>query len=766
MININELNGIKDRILSGINNVSDEESIRINEFVSYCFNKNELNQYEVDCCTIILDISNILYNNSSNDVLPLDDGIYDLFLVMYKKYNENYLVGATPVQFEELPYESKQEIINPIIFIDRTKFDESFYLNEKALLRVPPLSKASFMKTPVFFKKNTTKKSVSIPHNYPKLVGTLEKCKFVMNYQPAERGLEDTSNVQIFERDFLGAHLQQGLFDPNTELTLIAELKYDGMSVEADVSDHVISARSRGDTANDIAADLTPILSGYPFYQAIGNVDPNEVFGMKFEAIITNDNLYKLGELRGKQYKNGRNAIIGLFGSLDGYLYRDLITLVPLATSIENIDRVTEIEFMNKFYHSGEMLRYAVLKGKYTDILYQVNQFVKEAEYMRSFSSFMYDGVVISYADKDIINKLGRSNSINKYSIAIKFNPMKKETIFLGYEFSVGQNGDITPIAHYKQIEFYGAIQTKSSVHSYKRFNDLSLRVGDIINVEYQNDVMSYITKSDNTKNDYNTNPIENFPEYCPSCGRKLLISASGKSAKCVYEKCPGRNIARMTNMLDKLNIKGFSQASIIAGNILSFRDLMNASYEQMLPIGEVNAQKFIDAINEFKSKPIMDYKLIGAIGFSNIAEAKWKLILSMIPIHDIVVYTDQELRNVLSKIKGIGETTIQTIIYERHIFDDDLVYIINDFYDHIILSSSITFKKSIRFSGIRDDELTERLFNDGYDISGTAGVTKNTDILIVPNYNYTSSKLNKISDKCIVVSLQDFKADPSKYLM
>ena len=43
----------------------------------------------------------------------------------------------------------------------------------------------------------------------------------------------------------------------------------------------------------------------------------------------------------------------------------------------------------------------------------------------------MYDGVVISYLDKRKRKLLGRENSVNKFSIAIKFNTMKNKLYLL-----------------------------------------------------------------------------------------------------------------------------------------------------------------------------------------------------------------------------------------------------------------------------------------------------------------------------------------------
>ena len=46
----------------------------------------------------------------------------------------------------------------------------------------------------------------------------------------------------------------------------------------------------RGDTSNNEASDLTPILGGLEFPRAKGVVDESEVFGIKFEYIVTDNN--------------------------------------------------------------------------------------------------------------------------------------------------------------------------------------------------------------------------------------------------------------------------------------------------------------------------------------------------------------------------------------------------------------------------------------------------------------------------------------------
>jgi hypothetical protein len=112
--------------------------------------------------------------------------------------------------------------------------------------------------------------------------------------------------------------------------------------------------------------------------------------------------------------------------------------------------------------------------------LYLIKAFYDEAIVARNYLDFMFDGIVVSYTDENLRARLGRQNFINKYSMAVKFPALRKETIFIGYTYEVGQHGQITPMIHYNPVEFNGTIHTKSSGSSLKRFNDLALKVGDL----------------------------------------------------------------------------------------------------------------------------------------------------------------------------------------------------------------------------------------------------------------------------------------------
>ena len=755
------LDNLIESISKGDLSVLDVQTVKyINDKTMEILGTKDLSPFQYQIGNKIVLLSNILYNNTDRAVLPLEDGVYDLLIV---KTGSN-IVGAPPTEnvFDDT-FSSKdkaEQLINPVSFMDREKVSDFLYYDEIGKHR-------SYQWVyPVRFEKEpTTRRTLDTAHNYPELVGTLDKCKFVLNNDARERGVFDDDNVAIFERDFIQKHIQMGILDPNRVITMVAELKYDGVSVEGDVTNMLIGARSRGDTANDVATDLTPILGGYYFPNVPGDIKEEDVFGMKFEAILTKSALVELSMRKGRQYKNCRNAMQGILGALDGYAYRDLVTLVPLATSL-NLNRLEEIEFMNKFYNTGEPLRYAVLQGTYVEILFQVKRFLDEAEYLREFLPFMYDGIVVSYVDEDIIQALGREGSVNKYSMAIKFNPLVKQAQFLGYGYTVGQKGNITPMIHYTPVEFYGTIHSKSTGHSYQRFCELDLHIGDILNIEYTNDVMPYVTKADVEANRINATktPPERFITSCPSCGQRLVMSKSGKSVQCININCPDRNLARMVNMLQKLNLKDFSDESLRAIGKTSLKEILDLKREDLIDVlGDVNSQKFIDRMNELRSKPIEDYKIIGAIGFTGLAQEKFRVIMQELSLDAIIKSDAETLYGLLTFIKGIGPQAATTICDEREFFMDDLLTIAS--MPNVIRTQGLTLGKSIRFSGVRDQELEALLVSRGYDASSVKGVTRATDILIVPDLNYKSGKTSKVGPDTKIVPIQEFKNNLEAYL-
>lgn len=766
-----------DQLLLGNASVITSDNIKfLNERALNLYNVTNLNDNQIEELKQIIMSCNILYNRTDMTVLPIEDGFYDLLLEKYKQYDSNFQVGSAIVEFRnfiENDLESPKKIATcPIIFSEMKKKDEVHQEMFDNIMRTgqPILNRYDYATSPIeFINDSISKRTHNTEHNHPSLVGTLDKAKFVFIKDAIDAGVADDPNVKILERDFFIDHISKGVYDPTRVINVVAELKYDGISVEADCGLEVFSARTRGDTGIGAAADITPILQGYPFKQAKCMIGEKPI-GVKFEAIMTKTNLDIFNKLRDRNYKNCRTAIVGLFGSSDAYLFRDLITLIPLALDRDDIPSITnrmeEIEFLNRVFRShGEPLRYCYMQGTVQEILFMIKAFWDEAKIARDYLDFMYDGIVISYLDEDIKERLGRKNFINKYSMAVKFDALEKQTIFRGYTYEVGQHGQITPMIHYDPVEFYGTIHTKSTGSSLMRFKELGLKYGDYVNVEYRNDVMPYVSKLDCEHNRNNNNIIIQFPTNCPVCGSNLIESDSEKTSICPNIECPGRSIKRMTNMFSKLNIKGFAEATFISLGKSHLYELVDLTEEWLInKLGNADGASFKQEMYNLTHNKLNDYIVMGALGFTSMAHKKWKAILSYLTLEEMYnlylssKYEEEFRQKLISIVPNIGEITSYTIAKEFPFFEKDIFCILS--WNNLINSKGIITnytKAQIRFTGIRNKQLSELLCNAGYDADDSSSVSKKTDILLVPYEGFSSSKVKKVNSNCKIIPIDEF---------
>lgn len=763
----------------------------IGDLSMYFLNKEQLDDFDIDTLGILLNVANIIYNNLpiDDDNLFLDNGVYDMLVEKYRMYAQ-IQIGGDPIQFNYTPVMNvvPKKTIN---LVERMDLPEDMLFKEyfNGIHSRVGLNLRNQLITRI--GHSTGKKLRVNSHEYPELVGTLDKCKFVLDKQAEKAGVLNDPKVKIFERDFIAKAIKNGIITPDEEFMLTGELKYDGVSVVVHVKEGIVtSAISRGDTGMDAAIDYTPILYGYVFP---GLLNYPEMFDLEFEikceAVMLYKDLYSFNEVRGYDYKNPRSAIIGLTGLNDGYKYRDFITLVPLDVicTTDNYlhhskrfgykiakepmngllkERVMKYNFIDLYLANKIYPKYVPFYGNITTILYQVNKFVEEMKAVRPYMPVMYDGVVISFLDYDKITKLGRENFTNQWQMAIKFPTLKRETTLLGITYTVGQNGVITPMAHYQPIEFLGTTHTKSSISSLKRFNENEFKLGNTIEVEYINDVMPYVSTPDHLKEKNKINKAEliKFIDHCPACGGKLEMGA--KTARCINPNCNGRAIARMANMMDKLGIKGFAEETMQKLGVKSLVELINM--DRFEAIEKLHSEILVDnlgaALKDLCTTKRYDYQLVGALGFTNIATATWELIFKNITIQEIIdLYENNRaaLENTLLGIKGIGKATVDTIMNELPLFLDDIRVL-----SFVMINSKGTSeRKKIRMSGIRDHELEVKLTEMGYDADSTKGVTKDTYILLIPHEGYTSSKTSKIGPNTKVIVLDEFKENFSKYL-
>ena len=746
--------------------LSDDDRSKIQDYCKYVLDVDpkSVNDENTQIRLInIIKIANIYYNNDFNGLLLIDDDIYDRIVVLLRQTSIPIPIGAPRIELKEsIPnsnntlLESKQGSLKQVVrFSNAGEYFNTLTSNATRPLYDdyvinPDDNDCSYRKL-----RNTG-------HRYD-LCGTLDKCKFVTNLDAKSAGVFEDTSVMVFERDFLNTHIKKGIVNPN-DITIIASLKYDGISVEATVQgDTIISACSRGDMANNEASDLTPILGGMKFKRAEG-ISKQDEFGIKFEFIVNSLNMNRLLKQYKVNYVNHRNAIIGLFGRLDARAFRDYMTPVPLESSLDT-DRITEIQFLNKYYTKGLDLRHIVIRGNKSEVLKQLSEFVEEASNIRSFMPFAYDGIVVEYVDPNIRNILGKLNSIPRYSVAIKFNPLKRQSIFTHYTYSVGYTGVIIPMAHFEPVDFMGAIHDKTTIHSYARFKKLRLCKGDKVNLSLNNDVIVYLTKAeDNDTREDREQYLEKFPTHCPSCGTKLEYSLSGDTAYCPNFYCRERSLNRIAGMLQKLGVKDFSLETVRALDIKNVIELFNVDTKRAQQVlGTNNGIKFKKTIEALKDIELPDYRVLASLGFPGIGNVTWLKLLQGAPIDVLLNGTIDDIANCYRQAKvGIGPKTVRCIITERDHFREEIEFLYKNLK---ILNTPVGIArkhKIVVFSGVRDQQL-EKLFEEkGFKISDS--FVNGCTVLVVPSIGFMSSKVKKafelVSKRMTMLFNKPYKAD------
>jgi hypothetical protein len=136
-------------------------------------------------------------------------------------------------------------------------------------------------------------------------------------------------------------------------------------------------------------------------------------------------------------------------------------------------------------------------------------------------------------------------------------------------------------------------------------------------------------------------------------------------------------------------------------------------------------------------------------MGFDDMADEKWKKVLDVLTLKEIMELNEVELYDRLIQIKGVGKGIIDSIIKGRLELKEELDRGIQVL--HIVDSKGAVKLPRVSFTGFRDPELSELLLQYGFD-AGDYGVTNATVAVIAADKNEQSGKITKAHDKGIPV--------------
>ena len=563
-------------------------------------------------------------------------------------------------------------------------------------------------------------------HMFPDLRGTLNKVHFVFNIDKdgdKRRSIEDwiTSVTNILGRDI----------DNSKDFEVILQAKWDGCSAvfECDKFGEVKHVLMRGDTEKNQAVDIIDLFRDNIRFSEFANGE--DEFAVQTEILMNQEDYEKIC-IEYKEFKSPRSATSSILNEkiLQPHLAKYL-TIEPLR--LQYVGQKPEI-IPNYTY---DMISNLFDLRDIRECIRQINEHVKE-------DGKVTDGVVLHLSDKQIQEKLGRDGAINRYEVAYKFPAEAKKAKLINIEFSTGLGGNITPVAKIEPIVMLGKTISSISMGSVDRFRTMEhLTSGSEIIVRYE--IIPYM-EIDNTCKINPNGQVFHIPTHCKYCNCRL---EEDPLLKCVNEECPSRIIGNVVNYINKMRIENvnietistlFDQGIITGIESLYKLNEHKAKIVSLPGFGEKSYENMIKGIN--KRKVVYDYELLGSLGIQSIGLRIFQKILSIMDIETLLnLSVENRLAINLIGLPGFGEKTANRV--EKGI--NSKIKTIRFLLNTLTLKEKVDrskLKGKVCFSQIRDPEFESKLLKNGYDV--TDSLTKNVDILIVPNLNMTSSKITK----------------------
>lgn len=669
--------------------------------------------------TTIINILSKVYEESKNikDFNKYIESLNALKIINLVKYYINYKNEVTD-----------EDDLNIIKFI--IKIMQNIYNNSTTL---PPISDEEYDKLVEIVESadlltddivGSDNSGDVVHHRYTDLRGTLNKIHFITNKDKGNdnrKSLEDwlKSIENKIGRDLLNSECEAYLFP-----------KFDGLSIvfECDKDGYVQRALTRGNTKLNEAKDVTPIFRGIKF-KTIEGWDSE--FAVKSEVIMDANNFNKYCKKYGT-FKSRRSAVSSIVRPQEtNQELLKYITIVPL--------RCQNYITKEQRIHPDAFTVYPFDKGNLRTSKDLNNKFVTLRDAMDNLFGVPTDGIVIYLQDTNLHEKLGREESINKYEVAYKFPADEAKSILVNVEFPVGLLGNITPVANIEPVKIHGNTITNISLGSIDRLESLHLNIGDEVIVKYE--IIPYLVVDDRCTIKGKTPVV--IPTHCPYCKEELI---KDPVLKCNNIDCPSRQIGKIINYIDKMNIMNISEGIVNIlyqhGILKSIEDLyrlkdFKSAFININGLGPKLYSKICENIE--KRNTVYDYKLLGSIGIPGVSDKKFKKILNIYYIDRLIeICKDYDVK-MLTKVEGIQEKTANKII-AGIIQNYELIQFLRE--RLVIIHEDDDYDMKVVFTGIRDKDFEKFLKSNNVEV--LSSYNKSVDIVICDDKESGSSKITK----------------------
>lgn len=488
--------------------------------------------------------------------------------------------------------------------------------------------------------------------------------------------------------------------DTVSDVHYVVEPKIDGLSVSLEYRDGVFvrgSTRGDGDVGEDVSGNLRVIHNiplklnkSVPFIEVRGEVYmPKKSFNRAVDRQLIN------GE---KPFKNPRNAAAGSLRQKDS----EVAATRGLDIFVFNIQ---QIEGVTLTTHK-QSLDYLKELGFHTIPFYErvdnIEEAFKKVEYIgeqRGNLEFDIDGAVIKVDEFSHREELGSTAKFPKWAIAFKYPPEEKQSKINDIEITVGRTGVLTPTAVFDPVHLAGTTVSRATLHNQDYIAEKNINIGDVVTVRKAGDIIPEVLCVSSKESDGSFV----YPEFCPSCGEKVVREEGESAIRCINPECPAQLLRNLIHFCsrDAMDIEGLGPSIIetlvnekMISKVTDIFHLDKSKIALLDGFKDTSANNIVQSVEKSKDNDLG--KLIFAFGIRHIGAKAAKFLSDH--FKDIDAVMNASVDDILA-IDGFGEIMAVSV---REFFDSDsAVEMVNELKSVGVNMKSKTVIKDNRFENM-----------------------------------------------------------------
>lgn len=523
-----------------------------------------------------------------------------------------------------------------------------------------------------------------------------------------------------------------------------AEYKYDGLAISLWYSaGRLVQAATRGDhqvgedvTANAYAIEGIPKVITY-----LGDLDVRGEILMPTAAFLAlNEQRAASGE---KLLVNARNAAAGAMRLLDaretgrrGLIFR--------AYAISDATLPDDVTTQQALVH---WLSEHGFPSDPVTVCHGVEGIAAHFESVsehRHTLPFDIDGVVFKLNDLALQHQAGTTARTPRAMIAYKFNQQEAVTVVEAIQVQVGRTGALTPVAILAPVTVGDVTVTRATLHNENELRRLDVRVGDLVTVRRNGDVIPGVTRVHVDARPPSGRPEFVMPSACPCCAAPTAREGDEAVLRCTGDTdCDEQMVQRLVYFAARpaLNIDGLGESTVRdlfnAGLVRTPDQLYDLTRNDILRLpgfADKSADNLIAAIHASR-RPTLQ-KFLVALGISNASTGTAKRLAENLGSITAIRRADYAT---FTRIRDIGPIVADSLVRyfdqpaQQRMLDRLMTHLtVQDEPGKVITNSPLTGKTLVitgTLPGMSRDEAKVWAEQLGATVSGS--VSKRTDYLL-----------------------------------